>query len=145
MTRLLRVVIDTNILISALIFGGGKVAAIRVGWQTNRFQPLVSRPTVIELLRVLAYPKFKLHPTEQDTLLADYLPFCTIVPIPAELPEIPPCRDPYDEPFLHLALAGQADYLVTGDQDLLALVNVFECSIVTGAQFLAILPPIPQN
>ena len=57
--------------------------------------------------------------------------------MPSELPQIPPCRDPYDEPFLHLALFGQAEYLVTGDRDLLSLANVFDCPIVTATHFLA--------
>jgi uncharacterized protein len=60
----------------------------------------------------------------------------TAVPMPIELPQIPPCRDPFDEPFLHLALIGQAEYLVTGDQDLLSLADVFECPIVTAPHFL---------
>jgi uncharacterized protein len=71
--------------------------------------------------------------------LADYLPFCEVVTMPLELPEIPICRDPFDESFLHLAIVGQADYLVTGDRDLLVLADVFECPIVTSAQFLDML------
>lgn len=136
MTRLLRVVIDTNILLSALIFSGGRVGVFRPLWQDHRFQPLVSKPTVTELIRVLAYPKFKLTPAEREDLLADYLPFCETVIMPLELPKIPICRDPFDESFLHLAIVGQADYLVTGDRDLLVLADIFDCPIVTSAQFL---------
>lgn len=138
MTRIGRVVIDTNILVSALIFSSGRVAIFRQLWQENQFQPLVSQATVIELIRVLAYPKFKLNPTERADLLADYLPFCETVQIPVELPQIPPCRDPDDQPFLHLAIVGQADYLVTGDRDLLSLADVFDCPIVTAEYFLEI-------
>jgi uncharacterized protein len=144
MTRV-RVVIDTNILLSALVFNGGKLGIFRQLWQDDdRFQPLVSKQTVTELMRVLAYPKFQLTPIEREDLLADYLPFCETVQMPRELPQIPPCRDPYDEPFLHLALVGQADYLVTGDshterlcqRDLLSLADVFDCPIVTATHFL---------
>jgi uncharacterized protein len=85
---------------------------------------------------VLAYPKFKLTPIDREELLADYLPFCETVQMPIELPQIPPCRDPADEPFLYLALVGAADYLVTGDQDLLSLADVFNCPIVTATNFL---------
>jgi uncharacterized protein len=136
MTRLFRVVIDTNILVSALIFSSGRMGLFRQLWQDNQFQPLVSKPTVTELIRVLTYPKFKLTPADRADLLADYLPFCETITMPIELPEIPSCRDRFDEPFLHLAIFGKADYLVTGDRDLLALVDIFDCPIVTSSQFL---------
>jgi uncharacterized protein len=136
MSQLVRAVIDTNILVSALIFSNGKLSRCRQLWQNGEFTPLVSKPTVTELIRVLAYPKFKLTSIERDDLLADYLPFCETAQMPSELPQIPPCRDPYDEPFLHLALFGEADYLVTGDKDLLTLVDVFSCPIVTAEYFL---------
>jgi uncharacterized protein len=67
-----RVVIDTNIIISALIFGS-RVSRLRLAWQDDLFTPLVSKATTTELIRVLAYPKFKLTPTEQEDLLSDYI------------------------------------------------------------------------
>jgi len=94
---------------------------------------------VTELIRVLAYPKFRLTRSEQEELLADYLPYCEAVPMPSKLPEVPACRDPMDLPFLHLALVGKADYLVTGDQDLLALKDSFERPIVKLEEFIVIL------
>lgn len=139
MTRSIRAVVDTNIVLSALVFSGGRVGILRQLWQESHFQPIVSKPTITELIRVLAYPKFRLTQTEQQDLLADYLPFCEVVQLPSELPAIPPCRDRYDEPFLHLAIFGQADYLATGDRDLLSLVDVFACPIVTAEQFLVVL------
>jgi predicted nucleic acid-binding protein len=68
----LRVVIDTNLVLSGLVFGG-KVAALRYAWQNNFLIPLISKLTVTELIRVLAYPKFNLTASEQEDLLADYL------------------------------------------------------------------------
>jgi uncharacterized protein len=130
----LRVVIDTNLVVSALVFGG-TVAKLRFAWQNGRLIPLASKVTISELIRVLAYPKFKLIRTEQEDLLSDYLPFCDTVLMPAQLPAVPNCRDRFDEPFLILALVGQADYLVTGDLDLLCLANSFFCPIVTVEQF----------
>ena len=70
-----RVVIDTNLVLSALVFGG-KLSRLRQGWQDNRFVPLASAVTIAELVRVLTYPKFKLTNSEQEDLLSDYLPFC---------------------------------------------------------------------
>jgi predicted nucleic acid-binding protein len=60
------------------------------------------------------------------------------VQIPIQLPEIPICRDLYGEPLLHLAIFVAADYLVTGDRDLLCLVGIFDPPIVTAEQFLNI-------
>jgi uncharacterized protein len=134
----LRVVIDTNIIVSALIFGG-RVSRLRLAWQDNRFIPLVSKATTTELIRVLAYPKFQLTPTEQEDLLSDYILFCEAVAMPDLLPIIPECRDPFDVPFLLLSVVGEADYLVTGDRDLLSLKDDFSCSIVTAEDFLNVI------
>ena len=133
----LRVVIDTNLVLSALVFGGS-VAKLRLSWQDDRFTPLASKATVTELIRVLAYPKFKLTKSEQEDLLADYLPFCETVLMPEVLPAIPDCRDPFDVPFLVLALVGKADYLVTGDRDLLEITARFICPILTADQFFTV-------
>lgn len=132
-----RVVIDTNLVLSALVFASGRLTPLRLAWQMQAIQPLVSRDTAAELMRVLAYPKFKLTADEQQELLADYLPNCKTVKIPQPPPATPDCRDPYDIPFLQLALAGKASALVTGDRDLLCLADSFACPIVTAEQYLA--------
>ena len=62
--------------VSALVFEAGRLAWLRSAWRQERIRPLVSKPTVTELLRVLAYPKFGLSPAEQGILQADFLPFC---------------------------------------------------------------------
>ncbi len=139
MRRPPRVVIDTNLVLSALVFADGRLAPLRLGWQAQRFLPLVSRFTVAELIRTLAYPKFKLAAHEQEELLADYLPYCKTVGIPHPLPATPPCRDAFDLSFLELALAGKADALVTGDKDLLSLAGDFACPIVNADRFLSTL------
>lgn len=116
-----RAVLDTNVVLSALVFGGGATALVRQAWQGGRLHPLASTATVQELMRVLAYPKFRLSADEQRELLADYLPFAQVVTIPQPPPPVPDCRDRHDLPFLHLAAAGKADLLVSGDADLLSL------------------------
>ena len=118
-----RVVLDTNVVLSALLFGGGPAARVRAGWQAGHFIPLASAATARELVRVLAYPKFSLTAEEQQDLLADYLPWVQVVAIPDPPPVVPPCRDPYDLPFLYLAIAGGAHALVSDDKDLLALAD----------------------
>jgi putative PIN family toxin of toxin-antitoxin system len=135
----LRVVIDTNLVLSALVFAAGRLAPLRLAWQGNRVLPLVSRFTAAELIRALAYPKFKLAAQEQEELLADYLPYCKTVRIPSPPPATPPCRDIFDVPFLELALAGKARALVTGDKDLLSIAGSFACPILSADQFLSTL------
>jgi len=126
-----RLVLDTNVLLSALLFRNTPMSWLRAAWQTEAVRPLVSRDTASELLRVLGYPKFALDAADREDLLADYLPWCETVAIPTPPPAVPACRDPFDGPFLVLALAGRADALVTGDRDLLALADSFPVPILT--------------
>jgi uncharacterized protein len=135
-----RVVLDTNIVLSALVFTHGRAVALREAWQAGRCEPHVSKATASELIRVLGYPKFKLSVEDQRELLADYLPYCRTVNIPAKPPRTPPCRDPFDLPFLQLAVVGKVDFLVTGDQDLLAIEGKLPCPVVTLDAFLTVLP-----
>lgn len=139
-----RVVCDTNTVLSALVFTKGKLVTLRHAWQAQRFIPIASKETVTELVRVLGYPKFGITPQDQQKLLTDYLPFVeTHTPhLKADsFKHLPQCRDPKDQMFLNLAHSAQADYLVTGDQDLLVLheplhkQRVFK--ICTPAVFLA--------
>ena len=136
-----RTVLDTNLVLSALVFSGGNLVALRRGWQNQRFTPLVSKATASELIRVLAYPKFRLRNAERADLLSDYLPFCESVQVPNPPPSTPTCRDPFDVPFLELAFAGKADFLVTGDHDFLGLASDFRCPIVKADSFLKHLEP----
>ena len=140
MTAPLRVALDTNVVLSALVFGGGVAGRLRGLWQQGIFVPLASTATAQELVRVLAYPKFGLSRADQDELLADYLPYTTTVRVPQPPLRVPVCRDPQDAPFLHLAVAGKAHMLVSGDKDLLALAVEFKkacgCRIVNLDTFL---------
>jgi putative PIN family toxin of toxin-antitoxin system len=136
-----RIVIDTSLVLSALVFAKGRVTPLRLAWLDKRIQPLISKVTAVELIRVLAYPKFKLTADDQQELLADYLPYCVSVSIPNPPPETPDCRDAFDVSFLQLALAGDAHALITGDQDLLSLAESFACPILSAEQFLKTLNP----
>lgn len=136
----LRVVLDTNVVLSALVFGVGPAGRLRLDWQQQAFVPLASSATARELVRVLAYPKFRLSLPEQEELLADYLPYAELVRIPSPVPWVPDCRDPLDLPLMQLAVAGKAQSLVTGDRDLLVLAVEFEklcgCRILNLDTFL---------
>lgn len=131
----IRVVLDTNVLVSALLFETGRLAWLRHSWQSGQITPLLAQPTALELLRVLAYPKFRLNQADRERLLEDLLPWCETCTMP-----IAPCklqvRDPNDQVFLELALAAGASVLVSGDADLLALQSQLESLIILSpAQF----------
>jgi len=129
-----RLVLDTNVLLSALLFHQGSVAWLRHAWQSDAVRPLASRDTTEELIRVLAYPKFKLTDTDREDLLGDYLPWCETVNVPSKT-KVPDCRDPFDRPLLALAVTAKADALITGDKDLLALSDGFKIPILPPAAF----------
>lgn len=133
-----RVVLDTNVVVSALLFPRGSLSWLRTAWQSGAIVPLAGGETTRELLRVLCYPKFRLTEVEREDALADYLPWCETIAAGAGI-AIPDCRDPFDRPFLALALSGRADALVTGDGDLLALAPVFPVSILTPAALKRLL------
>jgi len=130
-----RVVLDTNVLLSALLFPSGALTVLRYAWQSGAVTPLMSRQTAQELIRVLAYPKFKLTAEDCEDLLADILPWCEMIVVPDNV-TAPGCRDPDDVKFLELALAAKPDALVTGDRDLLDLAEAFSVPIMTPARFI---------
>jgi len=126
----LRFVIDTNVVVGTLIFRSGRLAWLREAWQTRHVVPLLSDATSAEFARVLSYSKFGLSPSERTDRLSAYLPWCETVDVPGDT-IAPECRDPSDVPFLQLAVASQAEALVTEDRDLLTLAPVFDVPILT--------------
>ena len=76
-------------------------------------------------------PKFKLTDGEQQALLGEFLPYADVVQLPQPWPALPACRDEKDQMFLVLAHVGQAQALITGDGDLLAMRGEFPGLIMT--------------
>jgi putative PIN family toxin of toxin-antitoxin system len=142
----MKVVLDTNIVLSALVFGGKTPGRLRHAWQQGALVPLVCTATARELVRVLAYPKFRLSSQDQEELLADYLPYTETIQIPHPPPRVPDRRDPMDLVFMQLAVAGLAKVLVSGDQDLLVLAGEFaragHCAGMTMAAFASAYPEV---
>ena len=122
-----RAVLDTNVLVSALLFRSGRLSWLRQAWQTMALRPVMAKPTTEELLRVLAYPKFRLTSAEVEALLEELLPWVEVfaAPIPSVVKRWT-VRDPKDQIFLDLALGAGVDLLVTGDADLLVLSDQVE-------------------
>jgi uncharacterized protein len=137
-------VLDTNVLLSALALSRGRFVELRLMWQTGQVVPIACKQTVQELIRVLSYSKFNIEPQRQDDLLTDYLPHIETVHLAPPMPlgtTLPQCRDPNDQVFLQLAAQGQAQVLVTGDRDLLSMDvpqnTHFNFRIINPQQFLA--------
>ncbi len=128
----MRLVLDTNVLVSVLVFGGS-LYWIQQSWQGGLIVPIESQQTTGELIGVLSYSKFGLNSFEIASLLEDYIPWVEVVDVPGGS-DVPTPRDPNDQPFLELAMAGNADALVTGDNDLLVLAPEFSIPIITPAQ-----------
>jgi uncharacterized protein len=116
-----RAVFDTNIVVSAFVFGG-RLSWLQATWADGVLKPVVCKETVSELIRVLAYPKFRLQQEEREALLEDYLPFAETARLPEFGPSLPDtCRDRSDEVFIRLAISAGVEALITGDSGLLKL------------------------
>lgn len=130
----MRFVLDTNIIISALLFQESKPArAFHTAIKTGEI--LYSSSTLAELKDVLWRDKFDPYITqkERDKFLSSFLLTAT----PIEINEtITACRDPKDNKFLELAVSGQANFIITGDDDLLILNPFQEIQIITPANFI---------
>ena len=125
-----RVVLATNVAVSAVVFRQGRLAWLREAWDAGRIIPVVSAETLAELVRVLAYPKLKLTEEETKNALAHYMERAEAVG-KVGTPRIPQCRDPDDRMFLRLAYAARVRALVTGDKDLLAVAGKSRVPVLT--------------
>jgi putative PIN family toxin of toxin-antitoxin system len=142
---MLRVVHDTNVAVSALLFRAGRLAWVRDAWAAGTVVPVVCGSTIAELEQVLSYPKFDLAADEVSALLAAYLEHAETRPDPGAAVRVPRCRDKDDQVFLRLAYAAGADALVTGDADLIALAPRSRVRIVSPAALHALVQPRPPG
>jgi putative PIN family toxin of toxin-antitoxin system len=118
----LRVVFDTNVLLSLFVFADSRFAPLRSEVAAARWQAITSPPCLAEFRRVLDYPLFDLSEARQDAAYAAYLELvCVVDAAPQESIILPKCKDKDDQKFLELARDGQADWLVTADKALLKL------------------------
>lgn len=132
-----RYVFDTNVIISALLFDSSKPAiAFRYGFQQG--EVLLSLELLEELNNVLNREKFNRYLTSEER--EDFLEALVEQAILVEVTErVLVCRDPKDNQILELAISGQAEYIVTGDRDLLVLNPFRGISIVTPEEFLQVI------
>lgn len=132
-----RVVIDTNVWISAALVPKG-VPAQLVAHVLAHGVPVVTANTVAELRFRLWKPKFDRYITlEQRQAMLHDLEACAFwAEVPPSIRQQTFSRDPNDDPFVHAALASQAEWLVTGDDDLLVLAGTLPFAILKPAQAL---------
>lgn len=132
-----RIVLDTNVLVSALLFKGCLAGFVDL-WREGEIVPIISRETFTELQDVLHYPKFALAEDEIQAIVEDeILPFFEVVDVKEVVTG--DCRDPYDDQFLSVAVNSGAACIVTGEKDLLDLGKYRGIRIVTPQEFLASL------
>ena len=131
----MRVVLDTNVLISGLMLPAGAPGQIVKAWRSDAFDLVLSEPMVDEIGRVLAYPKIRERLGWGDTVIGNFLLLlrfkAEVVAIEGITAEVPMDHD--DTPVLAALIAG-GDLLVSGDGDLLALRNIHP--IINPAEFV---------
>jgi putative PIN family toxin of toxin-antitoxin system len=136
----MRVILDTNVLIGALISPHGSPDVIYRAWRADRFDLVTSTTQLDELRRVSRYPKLKvILPAHRIGTMINNLQRAIVLNTLSTLPDGMAINDPNDVFLLAMALASKADYLVTGDgrSGLLQLATVGCTRIVTPSLFCA--------
>ena len=130
----MRLVLDTNIFISALLQSHSIPATLIELWLAGRFEVLTAEAQIYELARVTRYPKVRerLRPATAGRLINQLRTQATLL---TDLPAVDVSPDPFDNLFLAIAQAGHADLVVTGDKrDLLVLKRHSGTAIVSARE-----------
>ena len=131
---MLRLVLDTNILVSSLLRKQTPPYQLYRAWREGLFELLTSQPQIEELQRVLHYPRLQryLTPEEAQEMLAGVVTYAVLV---SPLPSVSYSPDPDDNLILATAIAGHADYLISGDKShVLALEKIEGIPILSARQ-----------
>lgn len=135
----MRVVLDTGVLIAALITKDTPPDRIYRAWRDQRFELVTSEWQLDEFRRVTRYQKLRkfLKPSEAGNIVNGLRHQARVL---RELPTVDESRDPHDNPILAMALVSQAAYLVSGDKrDVLVLKKIGTTRIITARRFLGVL------
>jgi putative PIN family toxin of toxin-antitoxin system len=136
-----RAVLDTNVLVSSLVAEHGPPRRILDAWLEGRYVLVTSLHLVEELIHVLSYPRIaerlRLDEDELAAILAGLLSKAEVTPGHLHLPGV--TRDPKDDAVVACAKEGEADYIVSGDQDLLVLSEYEGIQVITPRRFMEIL------
>ena len=136
------VVLDTNIVLDWLVFEDGGMPELMAAINTRGVVIASNQACIDELIRVLAYPTFKLDQAAQTTALEKYLSYAQITPERASmLGQVPRCRDKDDQKFLELAAHARAAALISKDNAVLGLKRSmkerFGCEVLGAAKTAA--------
>jgi putative PIN family toxin of toxin-antitoxin system len=138
----LKVVLDTNQLISSLLTSRGLQRQLIDAWRQRAFLLLLVPRQIDEVADILNRPrirkKYRIARGDREAFLQLLRLDAVLLPH-VEAPRV--CRDPDDDYLLGCAAAGDADYLVTGDHDLLSVRRYQGVAILSAREFLAILSP----
>ncbi|MEM9808629.1 MAG: putative toxin-antitoxin system toxin component, PIN family [Cyanobacteria bacterium P01_D01_bin.56] len=136
----MKVVIDVNIWVSALLWGGVPGQVLRLVYEQT-IEGYVSTELLQELEATLRRAKFQSRLEKRQQTVAGLMAIATALcpSVPIDDIEIPDLRDPDDAKIVATAIAASAEILITGDQDLLVLQNVQGIRMVTPTQFLDLL------
>src|SRR5919109_1898301 len=138
---MMRVVLDANVLVSAILSPRGTPAQILNAWRAEQFDLVISEAILDEIGRVFRYPKIaKRHRWSEEHLQAflDALSHITVL-TPGILTLAVITEDPPDDRYLECAVEGEAAYIVSGDRLLLRLGTYQGISILTLRAFLEVL------
>ncbi|AAM39240.1 twitching motility protein PilT [Xanthomonas phaseoli pv. phaseoli] len=136
----MRVVLDTNVLLAALISSHSPPDIIYRGWLAARFELVTGTAQLDELRRVSRYPKIKaILPAHRVGTMINNMQRAVVLHVLPPLPDRIEVNDPNDAFLLAMALASEADYLVTGDRraGLLQRGSIGRTRIVTPVTFCA--------
>lgn len=138
---MLSAVLDTNVIISGTISSKGAPSELLTAWRERWWTLIISPMILAEVDRVLRLPRIirAYALSHQDIAEVIRLLESRAVVVPGRLQISPSARDPEDDHVLACALEGHADYVVTGDQDLLILERYQDIPIATPASFAAII------
>lgn len=132
-----RAVLDTNVLVSGLVAEGGAPRRVVDAWLEGRFTLVISPYLLEELLHVLTYPRIasriRLGEEDLEVLLEALVSQAEVTEGALSLPGV--TRDPKDDPVVACAREGEADYIVSGDQDLLVLGEYEGIRVVSPHEF----------
>jgi putative PIN family toxin of toxin-antitoxin system len=135
---LFRAVLDANQFVSAILHSSGNPAKALNAWRTGYYELVISPAIVEEIRRVLNYPRLaKIHrksAVEIEEFLDDLCALAFLTPGKLNLPMIP--RDPSDDIYIIAAVEGEARFIVSGDSDLLEILEYKGIRIVTAREFL---------
>jgi putative PIN family toxin of toxin-antitoxin system len=137
--RALKIVLDTNVWVSALIWGG-KPAAIIEAAEQRTINIFVSEPVIEEISRVLSYPKIEKiyqHQLTRQHLMEQVLKNANFVEVTTDLKVIK--EHPADDKILECAVSAKADYIVSGDKHLLNAVSYKKMQIIFVNEFMKLI------